>query len=522
MRLTSNIGGRKKQESMKKRENEVFGQDLRQRVHPFGLAALLATSLLYVPSLAFTVTFGSAARFASLMSFAGYGAMVAIGALTVLSSGRRGSGIRLQRVLGSLSYIASALGFAFATTQADPSLLLSVIIGILHAGGAFSLYLRWGLFYRSLGLRASFFYIALSVGGAILIGFALTHLAPEVSLAVFVALATMASLPPSSCRSTHLGTDPAPKSERTGASAPNAGGDGHAKNSADLLSVMRAATRDIHAPIYGLIVLAFTDSILGIDMLSRMNRPIEVAGFCLAAVIFLALCTQRFDKPIVPFVYRVLLPFMVLAMFAARMISAEEGLPREVFDVLFFALYGSVTILAFAHITAILRAGELPSVWIAAAVFASYGAAALAGMAFWELVKALGSNTHVIMLATWIIYFAYLALSPAIEQWVRLSKDQGTTQQPLAPAPPMTAADLARFGETYGLSQRESEIMEYLGRGHSSTFISQTLVISDNTVRTHTRHIYRKVGVTSRDELLKAVGDFQRTEGNGTGESACG
>lgn len=499
---------------MEKRKNKVSGRDLRQRVHPFGLAALLATSLLYVPSFAFAVTFGSAAQFASVMSFAGYGAMVAIGAFAALTLGRRKLDGSLLRIAGSLCYIASALGFALATTQADLLPVLPVAIGVLHAVGAFSLYLRWGLFYRNLGLRASFFYIALSVGGAILIGFALTHMAPEASLAAFVALAVLASLPPSSDPATRFELKDAPGIGRSAENDPDAGNDPAAEGSRadggrDALSAMRTATRDIHAPIYGLIVLAFTDSILGIDMLARINRPIEVAGFCLATIIFLALCAQRFDKPMLPFVYRVLMPVMVLMMFAARMISAEGGLPREVFDVLFFALYGSVTILAFTHIAAILRADELPCLWVAAAVFASYGAAALVGMAFWELVKTWGPDAHVVMLITWIIYFAYLALSPAIEQWLRLLKDREATQQPLSPTPPMAAADWARFSEIHGLSQRESEIMEYLGRGHSSTFISQTLVISDNTVRTHTRHIYRKVGVASRDELLKAVSDFQ-------------
>ena len=90
-------------------------------------------------------------------------------------------------------------------------------------------------------------------------------------------------------------------------------------------------------------------------------------------------------------------------------------------------------------------------------------------------------------------------------------KDQQSDQAPL---PRNLPVDWRLFAETHGLSQREQEIMEYLGRGHSSTFISQTLVISDNTVRTHTRHIYRKVGVTSRDELLKAVSDFQNGRGN--------
>lgn len=63
-------------------------------------------------------------------------------------------------------------------------------------------------------------------------------------------------------------------------------------------------------------------------------------------------------------------------------------------------------------------------------------------------------------------------------------------------------AELARDG---GLSQRETQVLEYLARGHGSAFIASELGISENTVRTHARHIYEKLGVSSREELLARV-----------------
>ena len=47
--------------------------------------------------------------------------------------------------------------------------------------------------------------------------------------------------------------------------------------------------------------------------------------------------------------------------------------------------------------------------------------------------------------------------------------------------------------------------MLYLGRGHSYAYIANALTVSENTVRTHVRNIYRKLGVTSREELLAVV-----------------
>ncbi len=54
----------------------------------------------------------------------------------------------------------------------------------------------------------------------------------------------------------------------------------------------------------------------------------------------------------------------------------------------------------------------------------------------------------------------------------------------------------------FGLSDRESEVFDYLARGHSARGISEKLFISIATVKTHTHNIYSKIGVHSRQELI--------------------
>ena len=53
-----------------------------------------------------------------------------------------------------------------------------------------------------------------------------------------------------------------------------------------------------------------------------------------------------------------------------------------------------------------------------------------------------------------------------------------------------------------GLTKREAEVLELWAQGRSVPYIQETLVISASTVSTHTRHIYQKTGVHSRQELL--------------------
>lgn len=44
-----------------------------------------------------------------------------------------------------------------------------------------------------------------------------------------------------------------------------------------------------------------------------------------------------------------------------------------------------------------------------------------------------------------------------------------------------------------------------LARGRSAPFIAQELVISPNTVKTHVKHIYAKLGAHSQQEIIDLV-----------------
>lgn len=62
-----------------------------------------------------------------------------------------------------------------------------------------------------------------------------------------------------------------------------------------------------------------------------------------------------------------------------------------------------------------------------------------------------------------------------------------------------------RIADAGGLSRREREVLGYLGRGRSVPFIAEELVISSGTVKTHVRHIYEKLGVHSKQDLLDLI-----------------
>jgi two-component system, NarL family, response regulator DesR len=55
------------------------------------------------------------------------------------------------------------------------------------------------------------------------------------------------------------------------------------------------------------------------------------------------------------------------------------------------------------------------------------------------------------------------------------------------------------------LTPREADVLELLQGGSSNAEIAATLHVGVETVRTHARHIYRKLGVRTRRELRSTV-----------------
>ena len=56
-----------------------------------------------------------------------------------------------------------------------------------------------------------------------------------------------------------------------------------------------------------------------------------------------------------------------------------------------------------------------------------------------------------------------------------------------------------------GLSARETEVFELIAKGRDLPYIADKLVVSKNTVRTHMKNIYTKLGVHSKQEVIDLV-----------------
>jgi len=57
-------------------------------------------------------------------------------------------------------------------------------------------------------------------------------------------------------------------------------------------------------------------------------------------------------------------------------------------------------------------------------------------------------------------------------------------------------------GAHLGLTQRESEVLELLVKGHSNRAIASRLVLGEETIKTHVRGLYRKLNVGDRSQAV--------------------
>ena len=66
-------------------------------------------------------------------------------------------------------------------------------------------------------------------------------------------------------------------------------------------------------------------------------------------------------------------------------------------------------------------------------------------------------------------------------------------------------ASCQKLASQHGLTKRESEVLVLLARRWTLRLVSESLCLSINTVKTHVRHIYTKMGIHSQQELIDIV-----------------
>lgn len=102
--------------------------------------------------------------------------------------------------------------------------------------------------------------------------------------------------------------------------------------------------------------------------------------------------------------------------------------------------------------------------------------------------------------------------SASEEPSVALTRDLNEGQSCETSAAGSTATPLAAFICEYGLTAREQEILVPFCEGRSVPYVAKMLFLSENTVKSHLRHIYTKCEVHNKQALLDLVRSYENNE----------
>lgn len=220
-----------------------------------------------------------------------------------------------------------------------------------------------------------------------------------------------------------------------------------------------------------------------------------------SAGIVLALCAIRFAVRIdFASLFRWMIPLVMLAVY----FQTQWGLVGSQIAVALTAAADTcIQAIAYRYFVDLAKRGELG---IAMGVGAGQGSIQLGVLAgnvaanglLGSLASGLVPSSTVGFLLILLLAFASIALPPTIvRQSASDNANSGTAIN--------EESAVTRTAREYHLSERETEILGYLVRGRSQPFIQETLYLSKSTVSTHVKHIYKKLDVHSKQELIDLV-----------------
>lgn len=232
------------------------------------------------------------------------------------------------------------------------------------------------------------------------------------------------------------------------------------------------------------------------------TAPLALAGV-LAMAVMIPLVRIRSDQALINFSYRFFLPLLAFAAFAATTF-VDPHLQRAVMVVgslSFCAVYALVMSAMLVTMAGRMRSLALPAAGIMIIVGCLVCLLSDARMDS----SVLGPCQYQVLIVLFVIMAAVLMITPSSRLWRVMLEGIDAVESSAHDAQEGYARRCAELSEEHGLTAREAEILLLLGRGHTSNFVADELTVAESTVRSHRKNIYRKLSVSSREDLFRLL-----------------
>ena len=274
---------------------------------------------------------------------------------------------------------------------------------------------------------------------------------------------------------------------------------------------LRAFLSVMGMTILGMAIFSFAMGIRPIFVFGE-RFDVQSIGMLLGSAALIPFFARRSDNPAYSFLYQMVLPGAA-AIAIVTYVATGFFAASDVAVLVIYAFYSMVSVVALATALVVANAREFPRSFVFATITGTFTLVAILGISVGSQQGFfVDYQIEVVSLLT-CVYGCFLMLLGCVKSW-RLTIDP--QEDSLAEPPEINAAThpepaetlaqrIERVADECRLSPRETEILQYIGRGHSSVYVAKTLLISESTVYTHTRNVYRKVGVASREELIQLL-----------------
>ena len=273
----------------------------------------------------------------------------------------------------------------------------------------------------------------------------------------------------------------------------------------------REAVSELWRP---LLCVAFSAFIVGIvrvgsasggGSIGQTNES-NMIGLLAASVALLATWRFLYERVTLMRLYQILFPLTATAFLLLPLL---EGTFRQVVYSLVFLVFSVTSSLMVVSCARTARNQSLTPVLVYGTFASIVYASSLAGSVVGLFVGA-GRGVGLAELSVVALVAVYaLSVAMVAPHGRKAGSVKAASGEKLAPVVgavgDSVTAGCAVAVERYGLSRREAEVLDLLARGRDVPYVAEELVISKNTVRTHTKSIFAKTGVHSRQELIDLV-----------------
>lgn len=413
-------------------------------------------------------------------------------------------------IVATICFVASQLYIGYCSQFSTNSPWLMGANGVLASMGILGLGMLWFLVFRTDSTDHILITTAISllVVGVVAFIFFFIQSLPLRTLCASV-LAAISSL------FLYRAQKAANKCEPSESTQPNTSPTSSAMSSKPALLTFGRAYSNLWLPLVGAMISCFILGLVWNPVLSETSRTSNafsefgntIAG---AALVLGAVIITIKAKPglgALPRFVQISCPVAMAILLVHPFLDLPEGLPEDIGSTICQAGFYATAVFVWASAVASSDDGSMPPL---AFYFPCLSLLALAYGAGFLLIHVLGiggKDVCVILLTVFLVLYSFSLMQ------ANQTEKHGRIVDEIRPDQ-FIHKRCDELAKEFGISPRETEVLYYLGRGYNHGYIARKLFLSENTVRTHVRHIYAKLGISSREELLNIIDENDVEDAN--------